>query len=494
VRIPTSAWRRAALCMLAAVALPIAGITTPAAAASTGSDGVVFTFGSATFHGSTANLTLSSPVVGMAQTADGGGYWMVSEDGGVFSFNAPFFGSLTGWPLPLPVAAMAATVDGGGYWIVTEDGAVYPFGSAQAHGNMFGVRLQAPITDIVPTRDGGGYWLVAEDGGVFSFGSAQFYGSMGATRLNAPIVSMAPTAGGGGYWLIAKDGGVFSFGNAVFRGSTGAMRLNAPVIGMAVAGNGAGYWLVGEDGGVFTFGDGLQFYGSAAGQVPAGRRVTQLVGMPNGDGYRMLALDRGSDVALVGMGARGAGVTDVQTRLESLGYWTGGVNGVYGPLTQQAVWAFQKVHGLPRTGVVDAATRVAFRTARRPTPRSTSGYVIEVDKDRQVIIVARNGRAEWTINTSTGTERPYTWQGRQYLADTPVGRFTMSRQIDGVRDGELGTLFRPKYFHPDGIAFHGYPSVPPNPASHGCVRMTNAAINWVWDNNIIPLGTSVWVY
>ena len=70
------------------------------------------------------------------------------------------------------------------------------------------------------------------------------------------------------------------------------MRLNAPVIGMAVAGNGAGYWLVGEDGGVFTFGDGLQFYGSAAGQVPAGRRVTQLVGMPNGDGYRMLALDR----------------------------------------------------------------------------------------------------------------------------------------------------------------------------------------------------------
>ena len=111
-----------------------------------------------------------------------------------------------------------------------------------------------------------------------------------------------------------------------------------------------------------------------------------------------------------------------------------------------------------------------------------------------MIIVARNGRAEWTFNTSTGTERPYTWEGRSYMADTPVGRFTMSRQIDGVRVGQLGTLFRPKYFHPDGIAFHGYSSVPPNPASHGCVRMTNAAINWVWDNNIIPLGTSVWVY
>ena len=82
----------------------------------------------------------------------------------------------------------------------------------------------------------------------------------------------------------------------------------------------------------------------------------------------------------------------------------------------------------------------------------------------------------------------------QYLADTPTGRFVMNRQIDGVRVGQLGTLYRPKYFHPDGIAFHGYTSVPPYPASHGCVRLTTAAINFVWDANIIPLGTAVWVY
>ena len=89
----------------------------------------------------------------------------------MYAFNAPFYGALTGWPLPLPVAAMAATVDGGGYWIVTEDGAVYPFGSARAHGNLFGVRLASARSPAsCPTRDGGGYWLVAEDGGVFSFG------------------------------------------------------------------------------------------------------------------------------------------------------------------------------------------------------------------------------------------------------------------------------------------------------------------------------------
>ena len=158
------------------------------------------------------------------------------------------------------------------------------------------------------------------------------------------------------------------------------MRLNAPVIGMAVSGNGTGYWLVGEDGGVFTFGDGSSSTAARRGKCP------RAGASPSWSACRTATATACSRSTVrptsrsSGMGARGPGVTDLQTRLESMGYWTGGVNGVYGPLTQQAVWAFQKVNGLPRTGVVDPATRVTFRTARRPTPRSTSGYVVEVDK------------------------------------------------------------------------------------------------------------------
>jgi lipoprotein-anchoring transpeptidase ErfK/SrfK len=199
-------------------------------------------------------------------------------------------------------------------------------------------------------------------------------------------------------------------------------------------------------------------------------------------------------VPQMGPGATGAAVADLQHRLTGMGYWLGAADGRYGLLTTQAVTAFQKVHGLPRTGVVDAPTQGALVNARRPRPRSTSGYVVEVDKTRQVVIVARNGRAEWILNTSTGTEQPYVWEGRTYLADTPEGLFTINREIDGVREGELGTLWRPKYFHPDGIAFHGYPSVPPYPASHGCVRLTFPAMDWVWANGVMPLGTRVWVY
>jgi hypothetical protein len=60
------------------------------------SDGGVFNYGDASFHGSTGNIALAEPVIGMAPTADGSGYWLVASDGGIFAFNAPFYGSLGG--------------------------------------------------------------------------------------------------------------------------------------------------------------------------------------------------------------------------------------------------------------------------------------------------------------------------------------------------------------------------------------------------------------
>jgi len=71
-------------------------------------------------------------------------------------------------------------------------------------------------------------------------------------------------------------------------------------------------------------------------------------------------------------------------------------------------------------------------------------------------LMAADGRARWAFNTSTGTEQPDTNEGRTYLADTPPGRWRIYRQVDGVRVSNLGRLIRPKYFHTDGIALHGY--------------------------------------
>jgi peptidoglycan hydrolase-like protein with peptidoglycan-binding domain len=490
---------RAAVCSLLVAASGIATgtvgvlLSAPAANAAITHDFEIYAFGSATFHGSTSGRSLQRPIVAMAATANGAGYWEVAADGGLFSFNAPFYGALAGWPLAQPVTGMTATPTGHGYWMVTADGAVFPFGDAKAYGSLAGLHLNSPIKSLIPGPGGKGYWLYAADGGVFSFGSARFHGSTGAMRLVAPVVGMASTPTGRGYWLVASDGGIFSFGDARFFGSTGAMRLNAPIVGMARTGTGRGYWLAGADGGVFTFGN-ARFKGSAAGQIAPDRRVVQLVGMPDGNGYRMLALQRVPDVGLMSYGASGPAVADAQRRLMAMTYWLPGVNGVFDNNMQQAVYAFQKANNLPRTGQIDPLTQAVMRGLPRPRARSTSGPMFEIDKARQILMIVLNGAVRYTLNTSTGSDNPYTLDGVRYTAHTPEGMYTVIRQVDGPDHGPLGTLWRPKYFTWTGIAVHGYTSVPPYPASHGCARVSMDAMNWIWASNIMPLGTPVWVY
>ena len=224
------------------------------------SNGGVSVHGDANFYGSMAGHALNAPIAHIVATPDGHGYWLVAADGGIFTFgDAPFFGSMGGQHLNAPVVDLAPTPDGGGYWLVAADGGIFSFGDAAFHGSMGGQHLNAPVVGMAADRATGGYWEVASDGGIFSFG-ATFFGSTGNIRLNQPINGMAPTEDGGGYWFVASDGGVFSFGDATFLGSMGGSRLNAPVVGMASDPANPGYWLVGSDGGIFSFG-GAGYFG-----------------------------------------------------------------------------------------------------------------------------------------------------------------------------------------------------------------------------------------
>ncbi len=229
------------------------------------SDGGIFSFGDAAFHGSERGTHLNAPIVGSASTPNGGGYWLVASDGGVFSFgDAAFYGSEAGTHLNAPIVGIAAAPNGLGYWLVASDGGVFSFGDAAFYGSEGATVLNGPIVGIAATPTGKGYWLVASDGGIFAFGDAAFYGSEAGTPLNAPVEGIATSPDGLGYWLVASDGGVFSFGDAPYEGSEGAAHLNAPVVSIAATSDGDGYSLVASDGGVFTFGDAV-FYGSEAG-------------------------------------------------------------------------------------------------------------------------------------------------------------------------------------------------------------------------------------
>lgn len=167
----------------------------------------------------------------------------------------------------------------------------------------------------------------------------------------------------------------------------------------------------------------------------------------------------------------------------ALGYWLGDVDGRFGPSTSHAVTAFQKAEGLPRTGVVDPATVERLAVAVRPTGRSADGTVLEVDLSRQILLVVSAGQVDLVYDIATGASS----------TPTPPGEFEIYREIDGYRHAPLGTLYRPKYFN-GGIALHGYTSVPSEPASHGCVRLTYAAMDNLWASGNAPISTPVWVY
>jgi hypothetical protein len=203
---------------------------------------------------------LNNPIVGIAATPDGGGYYLVASDGGVFTFgDALFQGSTGALRLNKPVVGMAVDPATGGYWLVASDGGIFTF-NAPFYGSTGSMTLNKPIVGMAPDTATGGYWLVASDGGIFSF-NAPFKGSMGAVALNKPIVGMAPDTATGGYWLVAADGGIFSFGGAPFYGSTGSLALNRPIVGMEANGTGTGYRFVASDGGIFDFGSSA-FFGS----------------------------------------------------------------------------------------------------------------------------------------------------------------------------------------------------------------------------------------
>ena len=192
-------------------------------------------------------------------------------------------------------------------------------------------------------------------------------------------------------------------------------------------------------------------------------------------------------------GMSGGDVLWAQRRLAALRYDVGTVNGYYGYDTFHATVAFQKVHGLPRTGNVDA--RTYERLLRPATPRlrySHSGAWVEADLTKQVLYYVRGGTIQRILDVSSGNGETFYVEGETQQAITPMGNFSVLRKIDGWRISRLGSLWRPAYFAAGGFAIHGAPSVPAYPASHGCIRITISAMNRIF--SLLTIGLPVHVY
>ena len=173
-------------------------------------------------------------------------------------------------------------------------------------------------------------------------------------------------------------------------------------------------------------------------------------------------------------GASGPSVRILEQRLQALRYAVK-ADGYFGDDDVEAIYAFQKVEGLVRTGAVDATVWRRLATTHIPRAR-TGGDHVEIDKTQQVIFVVRGGRVTLVVATSTGA-----------TGNTPLGAWHVYRKVAGFD----WVLYYPSYFL-RGFAVHGYPDVPPYPASHGCARIPMWVATTVY--GLIPDGSTVYVY
>ena len=178
-----------------------------------------------------------------------------------------------------------------------------------------------------------------------------------------------------------------------------------------------------------------------------------------------------------------AELKEAESRLREMGY--------RGTM-QQALVTFQKWEGRKVTGRLTRAELKAIRSATPPRPKDPGYRHVEVDLDRQVLLLTDDdGEVTTILPVSTGSGKHYKEKTMSGLAYTPRGRFRIYGKLEGWRRSPLGLLYYPNYFS-DGLAIHGNPSVPHAPRSHGCVRIPMSAAKEISER--LPVGTIVLIY
>jgi L,D-transpeptidase-like protein/putative peptidoglycan binding protein/sporulation and spore germination protein len=177
-------------------------------------------------------------------------------------------------------------------------------------------------------------------------------------------------------------------------------------------------------------------------------------------------------------------VLALEGRLAELGYLArDGVDGRWGPATEAAVIGFQKWARIARDGIVGPRTRAALELAQAPTPMTLAGpgRRAEVLLDRQLTLAIEDDVVVRALHVSTGAaETP-----------TPPGSYAVWGKFPlwWSKPYQVWMPYSVAFF--EGYAFHQYWSVPVEPVSHGCVRITDADAIWFYD--FMSVGTPVTV-
>jgi hypothetical protein len=187
-----------------------------------------------------------------------------------------------------------------------------------------------------------------------------------------------------------------------------------------------------------------------------------------------------------------AATARLQRALKDKGLYRGPIDGSFGAKTQQAVMAFRKEIGVRRSFSWSNSLWDELEIYQAPYTRFDEPDRVEVNLTKQTAHLFREGNLVATFPISTGNGELFTNSfGNLSKAVTPTGNYKVYRRAKGWYTSYLGQMLSPWFFN-GGIALHGSTSVPPGPASHGCVRLTT------WDSDFINkhmfIGMPVHVY
>ncbi|HEY6312065.1 MAG TPA: L,D-transpeptidase family protein [Streptosporangiaceae bacterium] len=177
---------------------------------------------------------------------------------------------------------------------------------------------------------------------------------------------------------------------------------------------------------------------------------------------------------VVQLGSSSSSVRSLQRRLAALKYYPGPIDGQFGMDTQEAVWAFQEVQGLPGEDFVSSAMWRALAHPRAPRvlDRAAGRNRIEINLASEVLVLYHNNQVELISHVSTGGGYYYCSPGGGCgVAITPTGNFSTLSFYPGWIQVPLGEMYNSVFFIGTAFAIHGELDVPLAPVSHGCVRI-----------------------
>ncbi len=194
----------------------------------------------------------------------------------------------------------------------------------------------------------------------------------------------------------------------------------------------------------------------------------------------------------IALGDHGPWVKKLQERLYEAGFRPGATDGTFNRTTLGAVYAFQKLHELDRDGVFRAEHWDLLDVRPALPELDDVPNRVEVDIGKQVLYLVKDDEVKAVLPISSGNGGTYrSSSGTPVRARTPEGDYHFYKRVDGWRISYLGGLYRPFYFR-GGYAIHGSLSVPPYPASHGCVRVELHDMDYLTTQ--LELGMPVYVY